>query len=484
LFNKLTHSTKVNIYGFIVLFVALISITSGSMWGDEICRVEAPAWGSFRDIYKVAAGYAQPGYYLYMTIWTRLVGTTEFLIRCSNLPFVCVCLYFVFKIISARSWPLEFVFLFFIHPIFVYYMDEATPYIIVYALSLAFIYYTFFCESFDSRRNALYINLIFLLGVFIHFIFGFVVILYFVKLVFYILKKHPVRNHIQIGTIFLIAYLPLLYLYTQNLNGPTTGFSIKNVLYIVYAFLGMAGLGLSRNDLRAGNFSNIQAYHVILLFLCASILLTIAYFVIRQKIFKPFFKNSLLLISAIVYFGIFLGISMMIDFGVWERHCIPVFPVYLIILCDLLDEIIKTNPLKQNRVFYCTIFLYGLLLIVSALNMRFNYYYSCDDHQGVKKEIDKAFCSTDELILLTTTDIGIYYPLDEYAIKSGHSIIDVSGWTSEELKNFINEKNNQMIVLILFEKSVSKETYNCFDNAGYWVDNKLNSFKIVYNYRL
>ena len=48
-----------------------------------------------------------------------------------------------------------------------------------------------------------------------------------------------------------------------NLVHVTTGFGIKNIAYVLYGFVGMSGIGLSRNDLRALNFSKITNIQII-----------------------------------------------------------------------------------------------------------------------------------------------------------------------------------------------------------------------------
>lgn len=476
--RQLNHK-KIIYAGTIVLF-SILCITSGSFWGDEICRVEAPIYGSFKDIWRTAKGFAQPGYLFWITLWTKLLGTSEYIIRCSNIPFVLIQIAFVFKIIEKKEWPMEYAFLFFLHPMFAYYMDEATPYMAVYAFALGFVYYVFFTEDQEFKNiqfaRAFRINLVFTIGFFIHFIFGFIYILYVVHyLLVEINDKKKRKNHFIVVLSFVVVYIPLLLLYVDGLFSGTptgTGFGIKNIAFIIYAFLGMSGIGLSRNDLRAGNFTNISWWNIIALGLVCAALLLIA--ILFHRKWKTIIKNNkVMIISCIVYFLVFLSISKLINFGVWERHCMSVFPVYVILICDIVSEIMKSD-FKGIKI---ATMLYGVLLLISIGNIRFNYYYSCDDYKGVYQEISTMMEEKEDVHVLTDCS-GEYYNFNKCVISDKQQIIDTLGYDENEILNMFNENSND--VLVLFEKSSTKEFYHSFDNkANVSVNNHYNSFKIV-----
>ena len=179
IFNNIfkNEKNKMIFISCIIFFIAILSISNTGMWYDEICRVFDPITGNLANTIKTSLSFAQPGYMLFMHLWERITFGTqiEFFIRCSNLVFVPIAIFYAYKIAKAKKWSLWTILLFFIHPIFVYYMNEATPYIIVYALSLAYTYYVFFSEDFNSTKNIFIINLIYLLGVFVHFMFGFII---------------------------------------------------------------------------------------------------------------------------------------------------------------------------------------------------------------------------------------------------------------------------------------------------------------------
>lgn len=450
----------------IVMTISILSITNGSMWFDEICRVFHPITGNLKDTINTSLGFAQPGYMLYMYLWERLTlgNSIEFIIRCSNLVFVPVAIFYTYKIAKFKKWNLWFILLFFIHPMFIYYMDEATPYIIVYALSLAYIYYTFFSEQFNSKKNIIKLNVIYLIGVFIHFIFGFIIVLYISKcLIVNYKNKKIISRHILILLLFSIIYVPLLVLYLLKLVHVTTGFGIKNVAYVIYGFIGMSGLGLSRNDLRALNFDHINMYQVVLLLLMMFACFGLMYFAIKniKRIIK---SEKLHLICILIYFLTIFGVSFIIKFGVWERHCFTVFPLFMITFIDIIVLLLKD---KRSNLF---IVLYIISLIFSSLNIRFNYYYQCDDYKGVYNYV--KYNKPKFILSNYSTDI---YNVDSLVGSNNYLFIPSTNY-KKIIRRF---EENEDAMLILFEKNSNKEFYDYFDDSDYVVNDKYNSFKLI-----
>ncbi len=470
IFNNIfkNEKNKMIFISCIIFFIAILSISNTGMWYDEICRVFDPITGNLANTIKTSLSFAQPGYMLFMHLWERITFGTqiEFFIRCSNLVFVPIAIFYAYKIAKAKKWSLWTILLFFIHPIFVYYMNEATPYIIVYALSLAYTYYVFFSEDFNSTKNIFIINLIYLLGVFVHFMFGFIIIPYIVMCLLTNYKdKKMIFKHIKILLLFSIIYLPLLILYLLNLVHVTTGFSIKNPAYVLYGFIGMAGIGLSRNDLRAFKLSKITGPQIIALVLMSIACISLLYFIIKKlKTILKEEKNYL--ICLLSFFVIVFTIAFIIQFGMWERHCLTIFPLFMVIFIDTL-YLIKD---KKSSLW---LLLYIAIIIFSSINIRYNYYYQCDDYKGVYNYIKES-------------NIDSYYLLSNFSIKlyNVESLVPEQYYidgTSLEDQDIIDEfSNREKIILILFEKCSSKKLYDYFDNNdSYNVNSNYNSFKII-----
>lgn len=454
----------------IVAAIAILSVSDGSLWGDEICRVVAPISGSLSATMDVALGYAQPGYMLYIFLWNRLVGSTELLLRYSNLPFAAIALFFAFKIVKSRNWSPWWTLAFFAHPMFAYYMNEATPYIIVYALSLAFTYYLFCVEDFQSRNNLIRLHLIYLTGVFIHFMFGFIFTLYVTKALLSARnQKKLLFGHLKIMLRFSPFYLVLLGVYLTSLRGTHTGFGVKSVLYIPYAFLGMQGAGLSRNDLRAGNFEKIQAWQcaALALFLLTLILLLRLAVKDGRRLVR---NNHDILLAIAAFFAVILPVSAIVQLGLWERHCMTVFPAYMICACDFLRHLLSRPKARALLVSY------WLLLAVSSFNIAFNYYYSCDDIKGMTQEVAASLQENPDLTVVVSDTFDYYsYPPD-----FENQVFILPSTQLDEMRDYVSGLGDKEFLLVLFEKGVSRQAYHYYDNQdGYLVDNRYNSFKLI-----
>ena len=464
-----------------IMLLAFASITNGSLWGDEICRVFDPISGDIAATVHTALGYAQPGYMLYMFVWTRLAGGAEFALRCSNLPWVVVGIVYAFKIVRSRNWSPWWTLAFFLHPMFVYYMDEATPYIVVHALSLAFLYYLWFSNDFDSSKNIICINAVYLLGVFMHFMYGFIIMLYFTKCAMRLAKQAKMLlKHMLVMLCFSPAYGILLYLYAKNLLGNTgTGFGVKSLAYIPYSFLGMQGAGLSRNDLRAGNFNHITMWQITLLAAFVIVLLCLFFAVVRDKIaVKQFFKQDAQMLAALVaYFAVIFAAASLKDLGLWERHCMPAFPVFIICMVDLWHLV---SP--KSALFRAAVVGYAILLAISCANLRGNYYYACDDYKGMTEAV-AAWLAEDAAHTVVTAQKENEFPYYSYlgaAADPKKQIVNVYGRSQEEIQQCFEALPPADAMLLLFEKDCSRQLYTCYDDRNdFEVEDRYNSFKLI-----
>ena len=454
-----------NLYIIIIIIWSILSITNGSLWGDEICRIEGAIINNFNATWKATLLYAQPGYLLYLYLWDIIFMNTkiEFLLRLSNIPFVIISIVYSLKIIKHEKFPLLTILTFYLNPLFTYYMNEITPYIFVYSMSLAYLYYVLFTEDFNSKKNITKINIVYLIGVFFHFMFGFIIIIYILKLLFELRKKEiNLKNHVSILLIFCIFYIPLLITYLLNLGGVHTGFGIKNIAYIVYAFLGMGGLGLSRNDLRAGNFQNLSISMIILLIVMTIILLGLLYSFLRlnKKDKKKLIdKNKEYLAYIVVPLLLMFIASYIIKFGMWERHCYFLYPLIILIFINFNLKV--TN--KQKSIFLSC---FLILMLISAINIRFNYYYWHDDYKGILEYIKKNDTNT-IVSNVSSNKVYNYELLSKYEYNE-----DIK--TKKDIENLLNNNN----IVILFEKNTDKKLYKSLDN-NFVINSKYNSFKII-----
>ncbi|MDR0220853.1 MAG: hypothetical protein LBI54_05550, partial [Lachnospiraceae bacterium] len=248
--------------------------------------------------------------------------------------------------------------------------------------------------EFNSISNIFKINAIYLLGVFVGFIFGFIYVVYLVKLISEFAKKNIVlKNHLLMLLLFSLAYVPLLNLYVSHLWTPgMDGSTVASITLIVYCFLGFFGLGLSRHDLRAFNLDQISGVHILLCALLALAFLLLVVYLIIYRV-NPLANERLLCAALAAYLGVFLVIAHIVDFRLWERHVMPGLPLFLLIIVSGYDVLWKKVVLvaaekpRKNSVagvkdLQAVSLAVVALLLLSSANLRYNPYYQQANAKG------------------------------------------------------------------------------------------------------
>ena len=112
------------------------------------------------------------------------------------------------------------------------------------------------------------------------------------------------------------------------------------------------------------------------------------------------------------------------------------------------------------------------MISISSLNIRFNYYYQCDDFKDVYNYIKQNDYDGKTVFSKYSVDM---YKINDILKDRNVSVVKLSD--KEIIDLFQNSINSE---LILFEKECSKDLYNYFDNdSNYNVNNEFNSFKII-----
>lgn len=464
----------------LILGLGLLSITTRSLWHDEISHAQNIVRDDFGATLGSGLAYGKLGYLLIEYLWAALLGphTGEFALRSSNLVFSALAIFYAFRIVEAKRWPLWSCLLFFVHPMYVYYMNEVTPYILLYAVALGFTYHVFLRgDAFSSVGNIVAINALFLFGVFVHFIFGFAVLLYFAKCFLTIRRERRlVLRHAGIMLAFGVGYLPMLYLILRYMNGTATGFSVLNPLYVIYCFLGMAGLGVPRGELKLRNFASITPGQILLLGAFALVSLAIlALAICRSRGFLK--RNQELLAALAVYFIVLILVAIPMHFGMWERHCIVVFPVYMLLFADLMLELCGDGR-RLGRLLYALFF---LLLLVSCARLRFDAAYVRDDFKGLYADLAEKLQTNDDLKILLQRVNG-YYTLDGALTSPEQEIVNLDQMEPSEIYSCFMERVNrgEDVALVLFSTFTTPQAYAYFDTQpNFTTDTTHPSFKIV-----
>ena len=139
----------------------------------------------------------------------------------------------------------------------------------------------------------------------------------------------------------------------------------------------------------------------------------------------------------------------------------------MIVLIDIL-YIIKEN-FKSSLIF---IILYIVMLLISSINIRFNYYYQCDDYKGIYNYFKTSELNESKYVSNYDTSI---YNLEDILKEKYYNADKLS---DNKIIKLFQEHNDY--TLILFEKNSSEKLYNYFDNnKEYKINDNFNSFKII-----
>lgn len=470
----------------IEFLISVVSISSYSLWTDEGIRLHAVVFGNLKEVVHYGLADKQLFFVLKQYFWTNLVGTSEIATRSLNLVFVWMIIYYLNKILKKREIDISYGLLLFISPMYVYYMNDAGPYIILLAYSFALIYYIFFTDSFNNKKTVFMINFIFLLGVGTHFIFGFVYLMYLVKVAYVAYqKKLDFKKHFIMGLLFSPVYVALLFFYMQAIeSGTSRGWdppTLLNVLFVLYSFMGSAGLSLSRNDIRAEKFEALQWHQIALPSLLVFLMFFLLYVIVKNRklILTP---HALLLVGTVVYGLVFYLFSYQWHFHFWDRHFITAYAVFILLLIEVASKLSKKSGVTIS------ILLLSLLFMLSSFQLRYNPYYGKDNY----KEAIHYVVEADKSIILYQGDwkVSNYYGLEalefnEYKninknknSKGLRYVIDIRNISSEELDEIISNYSKDEIIVVFNEKYDLKDAVKEYEQQKSYRKQSYNTFCI------
>lgn len=485
-------------YCFIYLFVVMIcisSITSFSLWMDEAIRIrkaslsiECGFWEHQWDLMQVGLNYL-------LAIWGKAFGKTEIAYRCINIPFLVIATTYMVHILRSYKLSPYWVLLMCCHPIIIYYMNDAGPYIMLLACSCGLYYHCFFSKHIDTISNSIIILIFLFVGFCIHFIFAFAVVLYICSLISRLSTdklQNIIRKEILLWIIFTPVFLYIAHMYLQHMmHGEDRGWSkpgLFNFGVMLYSFSGFTGLGLPRNDMRAGNYHLITPAMITGVCLLTSSLL---------YIFSTHYKKVIIIlkqktvISAFALMTLFYIASASRNFQFWERHMIFIFPAFLLILIQLFNKAWNIRPLILNR---GVILIIIALTLISSFRLRFIYSYQKDDHKGAQEYVESlGYINSSVPIYAQGTEPFLYryYCCTDYYNDFPplpRNIIWIDTATSKEIIKSICEtsKNNHIICLILSEKSKSakllfNQAESIFREKGFTINKiaNFNTYKVL-----
>jgi len=355
----------------------LLGISDQSLWIDEGLVARLASHDTLRALFSelnqlTTSDPQMPLYLVFMWVWTMAFGISELALRASNIPFallLALVFSWAFCRLFRRPWLALLVGL---SPFLWYYMNEARPYIPVVALAAVSLVAT---EAYlvDRRRYgawATWVCLVSFLVLCATYMLG---VFFGVALAVLITLearrrgigwrsivadwKRPIGVHtvlfLPLGAYFLLTLV-------RGSGGSRGSPGLGNLAFVVFEFLGFAGLGPPRHVLRAHPIpGTLLPYWP---WLCLGGLACLGLVFLAARVFHSVERASELasVVAALTAGGVALtAASLVFRFEFWGRHWAPLFPLFVLGIAVVMS----TAPGGRR---FCVAQLSVLVLLLSA----------------------------------------------------------------------------------------------------------------------
>lgn len=375
---------------FVLLLCALgvvaLAINGTGLWDDEGYRSFFALYGDVGNMLAYSGRDKQFLFVFYEWLWVSLFPHTEAGMRCMNIPFFLMALLYELCILRRLHLSPWWAVVLLLHPMVWYYLNEVSPYIIMMAASLGLCFHAFFAKKPDSWGHLVGLHACFLLGYACHFIFGFAYFIVLGGLALRLRRREPVAwgRYAAVFAAFCLCFLPLTWWYWIHMeDGQNYGWGhpgAANIAYVVYSFLGMQGMGLSRLDIRAGEWAHLTPAMLVLLGgFCSAVApllllnLRSLFGVLRQR-----WVAALGICALVFYAGAFVK-----NFQFWERHVIMLLVLPLVLIPQFGQSVMRVSAAWRRRLSAALLAAAAWCWLASSANLAFNAYYRKDDFKGV-----------------------------------------------------------------------------------------------------
>ena len=378
-------------FALATLLTACLAINGGSLWDDEGYRSFFALHNDLGNMLAYTGRDKQFAFVFYEWLWLAVFPHSEVGMRAMNVPFLFLGVCYLAKMLQHRGLSPLWAVVMLLHPMVWYYVNEVSPYIIMLAASLGLCFHAFFAKKPESWGNIAGMNACFLLGYACHFIFGFAYFIIAAGLIIRALRRERVAwgRYISVFAAFCLCYLPLTWWYWIHMeDGQNYGWGhpgIANIAYTVYSFLGMQGMGLSRLDIRAGEWlwrlspqMLVQMLVLFTVFIGGATVLVLLNFRTFLRLLKQRWVAALGICALVFYAGAFIKY-----FQFWERHVIMLLVLPLVLIPQFGHALMQQAPSLRRRVSLVLFSLLGLCWVASCGNIAFNDYYRKDNFRGV-----------------------------------------------------------------------------------------------------
>jgi hypothetical protein len=470
-----------------VPLTAILAVTRQSIWMDEGYTVWFAAHQKFSSFFTALIG--APGstgdpqmlfYLFYMWGWTKIFGYSELALRAANIPFLVILLLAVSWATRKLAGAANLWIVVCISPFVWFYLNDARPYVALMAFAAGTIVsmMAYLLDPGKYRNTAPWICLISLLFAWGTHILAAFLIPALVVLVVAAgmetpeLKMTFLRDWLRPVLLIAPLFVALGGFYTwassHGVNKEIGDPGILNLGFIFYEFLGFAGLGTPRLELRENPIVQTLAPYAALLILGALPLAVLFFILSRTKLPKLVLP---LLASLCAGIAIALAVSKVEHFQVLGRHVAVFFPLLLITILYWVGR-----HVSQTGRTTAIAALSGLVLMWAISDARLISMpkYEKDDVREAARIAAAADKNGARVLWVADTYAAEYYGVT--ALRSDHhsqsvmdrgvghpvtvQAIDGQNWSSEAAGKFIDSSASPTLLVV--------SRPDLFDKQGVW----------------
>jgi hypothetical protein len=421
-----------------------------------------------------------PLYMLYIWEWAQAFGTSEYALRASNIPFA-------FMFTTALGWTSYRVFrrpflwvVFALSPFVVFYMSEARPYVALMACATASTgaMLAYFADPSRYAKGAPWICLVALvIACGLHMLAGFLVpsLMIYAALAIRDAKLDP-KVVLRDWTNPLLVCLPLLlaigvydaWTVMAGAGGKRGHPGAGNMAFVVWEFMGFAGLGPPRNELRAD-----RSLHALIPYwpwLTVGILAAAAglgTITMRLGLDRPQRASWRLLLAIISGIALLLVMAGVVRFEFWGRHLAVFFPgLVFVVIC--LASTIPVRPWVRTMEHAALALLVIAWGISDARIVDDPRYYKDDYRFAARTALDEVGRTGGTMVWAADANGARYYGID--VGPPGYSVlwpvrgkgVYAANWTDGQIGEYITSHERQGPVILVLSKP------DLFDQKGAW----------------
>ena len=469
------------------VLLLLFSVHADSLWMDEGQTFSLLRRGTFPDMLRTLSsrGGAVSGMPLFFVLeffWCKLFGLGEFAMRSMNYVFAALILRGALRLLAEAKLPRWTLPLFAVHPVLVYYMNEARPYVALYACGLWGFLFLFRYAAAPRKRHLAGFFFCLLAGCALHMMFLFAGAAYACFLLCLLrAKKLVIRDHLAAGLPFVPFFAALGAYYMRfALGAPELGFPtspLSGIFQIGYYFAGLGGLGWSRQALRTLDFALSPRIAVEL---SAALLAWLAFLAccFRAKPLRDGRTAAAFACAAAALLA-FLGANIGLGTRFWERHAIYLLPAFLFVIASAGRDIFRTLPGRLPKAAV------GALLaahLLSACNLAALTEYRKEDYRtaiAIARSLrpDRIFYQGNRFTLNYYGLSGVWGPdLAKQPETPVETDVNISTASWEDLRSLLGRVRGRTVLVLLDRDE--------FDTAGFYkvlsgVGRRANAFAVL-----